>query len=364
MFDREVEDESGYALLEVEEEKGAIIKPGEGRLLLFSLPDEFIRVSFDGLNTISVVPYREQIPSLRQMMNAVIASQLQYLIEDIQRAIKDNSRIFLRRALAIMKKILMMAVFGFLMVYGCMQLSRLMKDLDETDDVIMENAFDALINSCHSVFSAINGTCSVLANDPAICTEKPTNCPSGNCLLVRNLLETCEWGNKKLMEDTHDFFPYSSPFMPRLRDCGGSSYGNYSDACRGHFDRQQKYNGYLFALVVVALAGSFGLMGPLISWFRELDHEPQFTVEERERILKNKFKDFLPREKFEENPAYPLLLDFVTDEDISVGEVLSKLQDYRERGFEYSTQRFFRRPVESSVQIEVEDRDELLRNGA
>jgi hypothetical protein len=53
----------------------------------------------------------------------------------------------------------------------------------------------------------------------------------------------------------------------------------------------------------------------------------------------------------------------VTDEDVNVRDVLEKLYEYKKEGFKYSTQRFFQRPVENALRIEVEEEKAvLLRN--
>jgi hypothetical protein len=361
MLDSDNENEAKYELLADEEKKVEV--SGNQRAPIFALPSEFMRVTYDGLNTVSVLSYSEQIPTLREMMNSVIASQLQYLIADIEEAIKANSHVYLRRAFVVMKKIVVMAVFGFLMVYGCMQLARLMEDLNDEDGVIMDNAFDTLITSCHSVFRAINGSCDVLANDPSICAEKPDNCPVANCFLVMNLLESCEYWDKRLVEDTHDYFPYSTNLLNRLNNCEDSGFKNYTDTCKSHYSLHGKFNGYLAAIVLVAIVGSAGVIWPIWKWCYEGDITNQFEEDEKERVKDFKFKDFLPAKKFEENPAFKLLLNFVTDEDVNVRDVLEKLYEYKKEGFKYSTQRFFQRPVENALRIEVEEEKAvLLRN--
>jgi hypothetical protein len=365
MLDRDfdIENQPGYQLL-ADDEKKIEVRDYQQRVAIFTLPKEFIRVTYDGLNTVSVLSYSQEVSTLREMMNSVIASQLQYLIADIEEAIEANSHVSLRRAFMVMKKIVVMAVFGFLMVYGCIQLTRLIKDLSDEDEVIMDNAFDTLITSCHSVFRAINGSCDVLANDPPICAEKLDNCPTASCFLVRNLLEECSYSDKSLVEDTHDHFPYSTNLLNRFYNCEDSGWANYTDTCRGHYGRQSKFNGYLAAIVFVAIFGSLGVIWPIGKWCFEGDtNSNQFEEDERERVINRKFKSFFPAGKFAENPAYKLLLEFEGDKDSSVKDVLAKLYEYKDQGFEYSTQRFFQKPVESSLRIEVEEEKEvLLRN--
>jgi hypothetical protein len=308
------------------------IKNNRGIALPFTMPRQRIQVHYYRDLTFYISPYISEnshgyedniIPSLFEMVNSVFASQVKYLLEDIDQEINNKSYLKLRLYFYVLKSFSKMAIFSLSVYFS---INYLLGDPDKMSVIrkMMKDAVISLEDTCSETFSVTNNTCHILSNDPPICTINPDNCPVTDCTDVTNLLNICKYLSPSLGDNTHDLIKYSTNFYERLKDCNGTAWHDYLHACSDYENYFKVIPLEMFAFVLILF------FTPLI-FFYLCVHPCQYNMdsarrEERERVLNTKFKNLFDRDILQDNVTYRALLQLEDeDENVSVRQVVDKL---------------------------------------